>query len=507
MSPVVRAVRGSSPGVEIGAALSLVGTLLKYLSLSALLPVGFALGYSEPVWPFLAAGGIAAAVGWLLEHAGDRSRAGLREGFLVVPLVWLLAVAYGTVPYLLAGGSTLDHPMNALFESMSGFTTTGSTVVTDVEGLSRSVAMWRQFTQWLGGIGIIVLFLAILPRLRVGGRQIFEHELPGPEVEPLANTIRSSSRRFVVLYIGLSALEAVVLTAFGWLNIDSKMDAYQAIAHSFTTVSTAGFSTQNDSIAAFVPATQWVIVVFMILGGMNFALLFLAIMRRKPNALARDDEFRLLAVVLAAASMLLFVDLLTGDIAGGETAVREAVFQAVSITTTTGYANADYAQWSALALVTLVGLMFVGASAGSTGGSVKLVRHLLIGRMLRRELEQTVHPEIVSPIRLNRRVVDERTLRALIVFVLLYVAVFALGTVGLMIDSARAGVTVEPFEAVAAAASTLGGVGPAVGFAGPFGSYDPFSDLSKAIMIVLMWLGRLEIVPIAVLLTRPYWRA
>jgi len=245
----------------------------------------------------------------------------------------------------------------------------------------------------------------------------------------------------------------------------------------------------------------------MVLGGMNFALLFLAIVRGRLRGLLRDDEVRLYVFVLVVGASILLVHLSSRGISGGETAVREAVFQAVSIATTTGYANADYATWGALALVTIVSLMFVGASAGSTGGSVKLVRHVIIGRMLRRELEQTVHPELIAPIRLNGRVIDERTLRAVIVFVLLYVGVLALGTLGLVVDSARAGVTVEPFEAIAAAASTLGGVGPAVGFAGPLGSYEPFSDLSKGIMILLMWLGRLEIIPIAVLLTRSYWRA
>jgi trk system potassium uptake protein TrkH len=499
--------RRSAVGVEIGAALSLSGTLLKYLSLSALLPVAFALGYSEPVWPFLAAGGLAASAGFLLERAGDREDAGLREGFVVVALTWLLAACYGMLPYLFVGEGTLGNAVNALFESMSGFTTTGSTVVVDYEGLSHSVAMWRQFTQWLGGMGIIVLFLAILPRLRVGGRQLLEHELPGPEIEPLSTTIRATAGRFVGLYIFLSALEVVVLTFIGWIGLDDAMGPYEALAHAFTTLPTGGFSTQADSLAAFAVATQWTVVAFMILAGTNFALLFRTFVRRQPGALVRDDEFRLYVVVLVVGTALILAELLEAGLAAGEAAFREAVFQTVSMATTTGYANADFNEWTALTAVTLVGLMFMSASAGSTAGGPKLVRHVLIGRMLRRELEQTVHPELVRPIRLDRRVVDERILRGAVVFVLLYVALFALGTLGLVVDSARAGVDVTPFDAVAAAATTIGNVGPGLGFAGPYGSFEPFSDVSKAIMIVLMWLGRLEIVPIAVLLTRSYWRA
>jgi trk system potassium uptake protein TrkH len=285
------------------------------------------------------------------------------------------------------------------------------------------------------------------------------------------------------------------------------MGPYEALAHAFTALPTGGFSTQPDSLAAFAAVTQWTVAAFMVLAGTNFALLFRTFVRRQPGVPARDDEFRLYLVVLVVGTAILLGELLEAGHPSGETAFRQAVFQTVSIATTTGYANADFSTWTALAGVTIVGLMFMSASAGSTAGGPKLVRHVLVGRMLRRELEQTVHPELISPIRLNRSVVDERILRGAVVFVLLYVALFALGTLGLVADAARTGVPLSPFDAIAAAATTLGNVGPGLGFAGPYGSFEPFSDLSKAIMITLMWLGRLEIVPIVVLLTRGYWRA
>jgi trk system potassium uptake protein len=503
-----RAARRGRLGVDLPAALNLVGILLKYLSATALVPTAVALIYSEPPWPFLGAGAIAFLAGLGLERATlGRESAGLREGFLVVSLTWLLAAAFGATPYLLSGEEQLSSPVNAYFEAMSGFTTTGATTLTDIEGVDHSLVLWRQFTQWLGGMGIIVLFLAILPRLRVGGRQLLETELPGPEIEPLAASIRDTARRLWLLYIGLTALQVLILALLGWTRIDERMNLFEAVGHAFATMPTGGFSTEARSVEAFGAASQWVIVVFMVIAGANFALTYQALVRRHPRPLFRDEELRLYMALLAAGSLVLVVELWSEGFFAGEEAVRHSVFQAVSSMTTTGFASADFNEWTLLGAVVIVGLMLAGGSAGSTAGSVKVVRHLLIGRILRRELDQTVHPELVAPIRLNQTIVDERTLRAVLAFVLLYVGLFALGTLALMADAARVDLDLRLIDAVAAAATTLGNVGPAFGFAGPMGSFEPFSDVSKGIMIVLMWLGRLEIIPVAVLLTRAYWRA
>ncbi|MBA3365452.1 MAG: TrkH family potassium uptake protein [Actinobacteria bacterium] len=491
----------------MGGAFNLVGALTKYLSLAFLLPVAVAVWYREAPWPFLAAGALTAAVGVALERfTQGKERIGAREGFLVVSLTWAVAAAAGALPYLLAGEEQLANPIDAYFEAMSGFTTTGATILTDVEGLSRSLAMWRQFTQWLGGMGIIVLALAVLPRLRVGGRQLFESEAPGPEVEPLTTSIRETARRLWVLYIGFTALLIAALTAFAVTGIDERMSFYDAVAHAFTTMPTGGFSTDGRSLEPFGAASQWTIAFFMALAGANFALLYAGLLRRRPGVFARDEEFRLYVALLALGSLLVFVELVTENLHAGEAAVRHAVFQSVSMMTTTGFASTDFNEWTALALVILIGLMFVGGSAGSTAGSVKVIRHLLIGRVLRRELDQTVHPELVAPIRMNRVAIEERTLRAIVAFVLLYIGLFAVGTLAIMLDSAFGHMDVTPFEAIAAAATTLGNVGPGVGFAGPMGSFEPFSPFSKVVMIALMWLGRLEIIPILVLFTRSYWR-
>jgi trk/ktr system potassium uptake protein len=503
-----RAVWRESIGVDVGAAFNLVGALLKYLSPTFLFPALIAVGYDEPAWPFLLAGVITSATGSSLEFATrGKERVGPREGYLVVALVWLLLPAFGCLPYLFSGEDQLSRPMDAYFEAMSGFSTTGASVLTDIEGLEHSLAIWRQFTQWLGGMGIIVLALVVLPRLRVGGRQLFEVEAPGPEVEPLTTSIREAARRFVLLYIGFSILELLVLSAFAWTDLDERMSFYEAVAHAFTTLPTGGFSTEARSIEAFGAATQWAIVGFMVVAGTNFALMYRSLVRRRPGFLVRDDEFRLYVILLVLASSVLLVEVWSEDIAEGEAAVRHAVFQTVSLMTTTGYASADYNEWTFLTAMVLVALMFASASAGSTSGSIKLARHVLIGRILRRELDQTIHPELVTPIRFNGAIVDERALRAVIVFVLLYVGVWAAGAGLIALDGAQAGTSVSAFDVIAASATTLGGVGPGFGFAGPMGSFEAFSDVSKGIMIVLMWLGRLEIIPVAVLLTRAYWRA
>jgi trk system potassium uptake protein TrkH len=493
--------------VDVVGALHVVGTLVAYLSLSVLLPIAFAIGYREKVWPFVAAGAIMAAIGIGVRYATrGEHRLGIREGFLVVALTWLAAAAFGALPYIFSGNPQVDHPINAFFEGMSGFSTTGGSIVTDVEALPRSLAIWRQFTQWLGGIGIIVLALAVLPRLRVGGRQLLEHEMPGPEIETLSTRIRDTARRVWALYIALTAVLFLLLLGLGASGVDEAMSPFQAFAHALTTIPTAGFSTKTNSIEAFAPATQWVIVLFMILGGFNFALMYRTFVRRQPGALARDGEARLYVALLALGAAIVVTEIWTEDVLGGADAFRAGIFTAVSTMTTTGFSVADYNAWPPLALMTIVGLMFVGGSAGSTTGSVKVVRHLLLGKILRREIDQTLHPELVLPVRLNRRVVDERTLRAISSFILLYIGVFIIGAALLAIDAARTGLTLSPFDAVSVSASMLANVGPAFGIGGPLGSFEPFSDFSKLLMIGLMWLGRLELVPIIVLVSRHYWR-
>lgn len=493
-------------GVDVVGTLNLVGSFFKPLGLVFLLPAAVALGYREPVWPFLVSGVLTSVFGAGLERATEgKERVGAREGYLVVALLWLLVAAFGALPYLLAEPQ-LSNPVDAFFESMSGFSTTGASVLTDVEGLSRSIAMWRQFTAWVGGLGIIVLFLAVLPRLNVAGRgALFRTEAPGPELG-LEATIRETARRFFTLYVAITVLEIVVLAAIGWTGLDEHMTLYRAVAHAFSTVATAGFSTEARSIEPFAPSTQWSIVVFMVVAGTNFALLYAGLVQRRVAALARDEEFRAYLLLLAVASLVVLVELTTAGIFAGEEATRHAVFNTVSMMTTTGFVSADFNLWGSLAALVLFGVTILSASAGSTCGSIKLVRHVMIAKMLRREIRHTIHPELVAPLRLNGAVVDERTLRAIIVFLFLYLGACTVGAVAILIDSSLRGVSLTAFQALADSATTLGGVGPGLGFAGPMGSFDPFSYVSKLVLTAEMYLGRLEIIPVLVLFARGFWR-
>lgn len=493
--------------VELRAALALVGTLLKYLSVSAVAPVGVALWYREPVWPFVLAGAIALVVGMLLERQrGEVHQVGFREGYLVVVLTWLLAAAYGSMPYLLSGEPQFSRPADAFFETMSGFTTTGASILTDIEAVDHSLLFWRQFTQWLGGMGIIVLALAVLPKLRVGGRQLMESEMPGPEMDDLAARIRSTAQRLWLLYVGLTVAQIMILVTFGLVGIDDRMGLFEAVSAAFATLPTGGFFPDGRSLEEFAAATQWVVAVFMVIAGANFALTYRALIRRQPRQAFRDEEIRLYLAIIAAATAIIAAELWAADFATGEAAIRHAFFQVSSLMTTTGFATVDFVSWPALTLMVLVLLMFVGGSAGSTGGSIKVVRHLLVGRILRRELHQTLHPELVQPVRFNGKPVDERTLRAIIAFTFLYLGVWIVGTAIITIDAAIQGPSLSAFEAIAATATTLGNVGPGVGNQGPMGTFESFSDISTLTFSGLMWLGRLEVIPIVVVLTRGYWR-
>jgi len=520
--------------VDWRASVGLVGTVLRYLSAALAVPLAVGLYYGEEAWVFLATIVLVVGIGVGLERLDDEGPPdlGAREGLLMVALTWLAVAAIGTIPYLLGGmgtDSTLANPVNALFESMSGFTTTGATVMGDIsfDTHSRALLLWRQLTQWLGGMGIVVLAVAILPELSVGGAQLMDAEAPGPSLEKLTPRIAQTARVLWLAYLGLTILEIVLLYALHVGGLAPNMTVYNAVAHGLTTMPTGGFSPEARSIEAFSAAVQWVIIPFMIAAGVNFALVWQAVSGdvRRPF---EDSEFRfylgVLGTMTAVGAGALFVGAGIGESGVGisaeylagleravpgdaERALRDAAFQFVSIVTTTGYANTDFNAWSDGAQYLLLFAMFVGGSAGSTGGSIKVVRWLVILKSIRRELFTTVHPEAVRPVRLGGRALDERALRGIYTFTLLYMIIFFVSVAVILFDGSRVGYDLTVLEAMSAVAATLGNVGPGFGEVGPMQSYLGFSPVSKLYMVFLMWIGRLEVLPVLVLLTGAYWRS
>ncbi|MDG5775707.1 TrkH family potassium uptake protein [Haloarculaceae archaeon H-GB2-1] len=514
--------RGLELRVDWRASVSLVGTVIKYLSGAMALPLLVAAIYGEGLVTFGASIIVTAIVGLGLERLDEDPDLGAREAFLMVGLTWLAVAIMGSIPYLVAGAgteSTLAHPANALFESMSGFTTTGATVMGSIgfERHSHALMFWRQLSQWLGGMGIVVLAVAILPELSVGGAQLMDAEAPGPGIEKLTPRIAETARVLWLAYLGFTVLEFLLLYGLHLAGMAPNMTLYNAITHPLTTMPTGGFSPEARSVEAFAPIVQWVFIPFMVAAGTNFALFWKAL-NGDPRAIVRDSEFRFYAGVLGALTAittgLLFsgagmaaVAEAVGPLVGeGEAALRHAAFQTVSIVTTTGYASMDFNTWSAQSQFVLLFAMFIGGSAGSTGGSIKIVRTMVILKSIRRELFTTVHPEAVRPVRLGGHALDERAIRGIYAFTLLYVLIFFVATALLLVEVARAGGSFSAFEVMSAVAATLGNVGPGFGAVGPMNSYLGFSGPAKLFMVFLMWIGRLEILPVFVLLTRSYWK-
>lgn len=505
--------------VDWRAGLSLVGTLLSLLSVTFIVPIVTAVAYGgEDLLVFIASMIFMGSFGLGLRQLDLAPDPGAREAFLVVALTWLFAALFGAVPYVLAGNGTVAYPINALFESMSGFTTTGATVMADIsfDTHSRAMMMWRQLTQWVGGMGIIVLAVAILSQMAVGGAQLMEAETPGPGVSKLTPHIAETARVLWIAYLGFTIFYILLLYGLHLVGFAPNMDLYNAIAHGLTTLPTGGFSPEARSIEAFSPAVQWMVVPFMFIAGVNFVLWWHMIAGDRL-ALIRDNEFRFylgaVSVLTAVGTLLLVLSSLStveaGQIGGQlEPSLRHAAFQVVSLTNSTGYASMDFDAWSGSAKAVLLFAMFLGGSTGSTGGGIKILRWVVIIKSLRRELFTAVHPEAVRPVRMNGRPLDEDAVRGIYAFTLLYFMLFILGFCLLAADAGRlAAFDPEMTSLVTASIATLGNIGPGFGVVGPMGGYSEFPGTSKLLLVLYMWIGRLELFPVLVLLTAAYWRS
>ncbi|MCB0382339.1 MAG: TrkH family potassium uptake protein [Psychroserpens sp.] len=427
-----------------------------------------------------------------------------RDGYLVVSFGWIVMALTGTLPYLLT--DSIPSFTNAFFETMSGYTTTGASILNDIEVVPEGVLFWRSLTHWIGGMGIIVLAIAILPLLGIGGMQLFAAEAPGPNADKLHPRITDTAKRLWLIYFGYTAAETILLQVAG-------MSFFDAINHSLCTLSTGGFSTKNASVAYWngQPVIQYIIILFMFLAGTNFILSYFAFKGRVQKAI-RDEEFKLyfkfvaLFTIIAALIIYFRADFSISSIdhpmiyGKAEASFRHALFQVLAIITTTGFVSADYTLWTPFLVVFFFGLMFLGGSAGSTSGGVKVVRHMIMIKNGFLEFKRALHPNAVLPVRYNKKSVTGNIVFNILGFFILYMISFIIGALVFSM------LQIDFESSVGLSASSLGNVGPALGNFGPVNNYAALPALGKWWSAFLMLIGRLELFTVLILLTPFFWR-
>jgi trk system potassium uptake protein TrkH len=410
---------------------------------------------------------------------------------LIVVGSWVLASLTGAIPYLVSGA--LPSVMDALFESASGFTTTGASVLVDIEAVGRPLLFWRSLTQWLGGIGIVVLFVALLSELGPGARFLFKLEVPGPKAEILHERVRDAALALGRIYLVFSAVMTVLLLFCG-------LSVFDALTHTFSTLSTGGFSPHSASLGHFGPLVQCVVLIFMLAAGVNFSL-YLTSLRNRNLAAIRDREFQIYLALVLAVILCVALDLSDLADAGFARLALDAAFQVVSIATTTGFATADFSSWPTFSQILLVGLMFIGGCAGSTAGGAKVVRGMIGWRAVMREVRRTFSPNSIIAVAIDGESVPEDSVRSVMALLFLWILSWAVGT--LLLSVGGPGIV----TAATASIATLSNIGPGLGQVGPTGNFAFFAAWQKGVMVLLMWLGRLEFFALlAIFQARFWWR-
>jgi len=475
--------------------LKIVGFLLVLNGFAMLTGIPFSIYYkSDDISALLLSGFGTAIVGaslWFLARANPTAEISKRDGYLIVTLGWIASAVFGTLPFIIHG--SIPGFTDALFETMSGFTTTGSTILKDVEALPHGLLFWRSMTHWLGGMGIIVLSLAILPLLGIGGMQLFQAEVSGPSKDKLHPRVTETAKRLWGIYILLTFSE-VVLLLFGGMNL------FDSLCHSFGSLATGGFSTKNASIAYYnSPFIEYVVIIFMFLGGTNFSLHYLAL-HGKLNSYFRDEEFKFyvgfLFVTVGFAACYLF--LVNGQTL--ESSFRDSAFSIMSILSSTGFATVDYEAWAPFFTQFFLILLLFGACAGSTSGGVKMIRYYLLIKNGLLEFKRLIHPNAVLPVKYNRRTVSPEIISKVSAFVLIYLAIFGFSSF------VMAFLGLELQSAMGAVAASMANIGPGLGSTGPVTNYSDVPEVGKWVLSFLMLIGRLEIFSILIIFSPAFWR-
>ncbi|HHT67923.1 MAG TPA: TrkH family potassium uptake protein [Firmicutes bacterium] len=481
--------------MNFGMVARVLGNLLLIEAAFLSIPLGISVYYQErgAILGFLLAMGIMGLIGLFLANVKSKSsRLKAREAILIVTLGWTLTSFFAALPFVLSG--SVPNLADAFFEATSSLTTTGSTVIPDVESLPKGVLFWRSFAHWLGGMGILVLTLAILPSLGVGGLQIFKAESPGPSPDKFTPRIVATTKILYTIYLALTIVQSLV---FRW----SGLSLFDSLVLAFGTVSTGGLAVYNDSLMRYGSNNflVYAVAIGMIMSGVNFSLYY-DLWQRRFKQVTVNSEFRLYLAILLVAVVLVSIGLY-GKVyeSLGET-IKQSLFQVSSIMTTTGYTTADYDRWPSFSKGVLFLLMFVGGSAGSTAGGVKVIRLLVAAKVVRREIAKTLHPQAMTPIIINGRVASSEVVQGVTSFYLLYLAVFVIGSLLISLEG------LDPFSSMSAVAATLGNIGPGFGNVGPTATFAMFSPFSKLLLSFLMLVGRLELFTLLVILTPSFWR-
>ena len=483
--------------IKIGAVFNVLGVLLVVLGVFMLtsLPFAFYYGGGDVAALFYSAL-ITILVGsssWYFFKT--KENVGKREGYLIVALGWMAMCLFSTFPYIFSG--TLPGITNAFFESVSGLTTTGASVINDIEAVPKGILFWRSLTQWIGGMGIIVLTVALFPLLGIGGVELFIAEAPGPTSDKIHPRIKETAKRLWFIYVGLTVLLTILLYLCG-------MNFYDSINHGLTTMATGGFSTKNSSIAHFdVPLIQYLLIFFMFLAGTNYTIIYFGL-KGKLLKVWKSEEFR--TYVLLMLSLILSITCLVYNFTDHslEQSFRDSAFQIVSIITTTGFVSADYTSWSSGLTLVFFCLLFIGGCAGSTSGGIKIIRHLVLFKNTFLEFKRLLHPRALIRTKVDGKLVAPKVLTHILVFLLIYLGIFFSGSIIMaMILKNYDQPLMTAFGAVATA---LGNVGPGIGAVGPVDNFAHIPDLGKWFLSFLMLLGRLELFTILILFTPYFWK-
>lgn len=475
------------------AVLSILGNVVKYMVALLFAPLLIALYYGEgDAKSFLLTILIGAPIGFILSNIKAEKKAiYAKEGFLIVGFAWIIISAIGALPFVISGA--IPSFIDAFFETVSGFTTTGATILTAIEGLPKGILFWRSFTHWIGGMGFLIFMLALIPSLGSNSIHLLKAESPGPSPGKIVPKIKETAKILYLIYFALTLIEGILLMCAG-------MNLYDAVIHAMGTAGTGGFSNMNASIAAFnSPAIEWIITIFMIIFGINFALYF-QILKGNFKGFFKNEELRYYLLIIVSAFILITVNIISLN--GGDIilSIRQSAFQVSSIVTSTGFATVDFNFWPTLSKLIIVMLMFVGAMAGSTGGGIKTVRIVIMLKAIKREINKIIHPKRVNSVKIDGKTVDEDIIHGVFLFIGAYIIISLIAIFIISFDN------FDVVTTVTSVITTMSNIGPGLEVVGPAGNFAAFSPLSKLVLSFCMLAGRLEIYPMLIMFSPSIWR-